>query len=355
VAMWKECKIVHGSPKHPQSQGSVERANADVERMVMQWMDDNNSTNWSWGIQFIGHMKNNRYHEGIKQIPYVLRYEQPCHVGLSRMNLPPLLLNGIQTEEQLQEALEQATIFVSNLRGITEDQIIIPPIERTALPANSTDPNTVVTTAENEPGTTDGVIVETTTENDVESTENNTSTVDEPVTTDRVIVETTTEIIVESTDNNTSTVDKPVTSDRDTVETTTENDVEATDRITDRETAVVNEAGSTEEIIPLYNSDHPVTTTPTVALEAVPTETGAALKESDTQSNAPDEEDYWTSLVLPDEPLRAGDVITYRSPIFVCGHSERGRTTTVLEVVSQRRCPLVLDNDKVLDKTQQVR
>jgi len=77
------------------------------------------------------------------------------------MNLPPLLLNGIQTEEQLQEALEQATVFVSNLRGITE-------------PANSTDPNTVVTVAENKPGITDDVIVETTTENYVESTENNT-------------------------------------------------------------------------------------------------------------------------------------------------------------------------------------
>jgi hypothetical protein len=102
------------------------------------------------------------------------------------------------------------------------------------------------------------------------------------------------------------------------VETTTENDVEATDSITDREIAVVNEAGY-------------------------------------TQTYAPEEEDYWTSLVLPDEPLRAGDVITYWSPIFVCGHPEGGRTTTVLEVVPQRRSPLVLDNDEVLDKTQQVR
>jgi len=239
--MWKECKIVHGSPKHPQSQGSVERANADVERMVMQWMDDNNATNWSWGIQFIGHMKNNRYHEGIKQIPYVLRYGQPCRVGLSRMNLPPLLLNGIQTEEQLQEALEQATVFVSSLRGITE-------------PANSADNITVVESTENdtnavfEPDTTDQVQVDTTTENYVESIENDTNAVDEPDTTDQVQVETTTENYVESTENDTNAVDEPdepMTSDRDTVETTTANDVEATDSITDRETAAVNEAGYT--------------------------------------------------------------------------------------------------------------
>jgi hypothetical protein len=93
LKIWKDCKIFPGSPRPPQSQGSVERANADVETLVTQWMEDEKSENWSWGIQFIAHKKNNRYHEGIKQIPYVLRYGQPCRVGLSRMNLPPALLN----------------------------------------------------------------------------------------------------------------------------------------------------------------------------------------------------------------------------------------------------------------------
>jgi hypothetical protein len=72
--IWKDCEIVHGLPHHSQSQGSMERANADVETMVTQWMEDEKSQNWSWGIQFIAHKKNNRYHEGIKHIPYVLRY-----------------------------------------------------------------------------------------------------------------------------------------------------------------------------------------------------------------------------------------------------------------------------------------
>ncbi len=72
LKIWKECKIVHGSPRHPQSQGSVERANADVTTMVTQWMEDEKSTRWSYGIHFIAHKKNNQYHEGIKQIPYVL-------------------------------------------------------------------------------------------------------------------------------------------------------------------------------------------------------------------------------------------------------------------------------------------
>jgi IS30 family transposase len=31
VAEWPDCKLVHGKPRHSQSQGSVERANRDIE------------------------------------------------------------------------------------------------------------------------------------------------------------------------------------------------------------------------------------------------------------------------------------------------------------------------------------
>ncbi len=44
MSLLKECKIAHGLPLNPQSLGSVERANADVETMVTQWMKDENST-----------------------------------------------------------------------------------------------------------------------------------------------------------------------------------------------------------------------------------------------------------------------------------------------------------------------
>lgn len=47
VAIWPHCKILHGRPRHPESQGSVERANGDVENMLRAWMIDNDSTNWS--------------------------------------------------------------------------------------------------------------------------------------------------------------------------------------------------------------------------------------------------------------------------------------------------------------------
>ncbi len=36
LKIWKDCKIAHGSPHHPPSQGSVVIANANVETMVTQ-------------------------------------------------------------------------------------------------------------------------------------------------------------------------------------------------------------------------------------------------------------------------------------------------------------------------------
>ncbi|CAF0824954.1 unnamed protein product [Brachionus calyciflorus] len=33
--IWKDMVIVHGKPRHPQSQGSIERANADVKKYVV--------------------------------------------------------------------------------------------------------------------------------------------------------------------------------------------------------------------------------------------------------------------------------------------------------------------------------
>jgi hypothetical protein len=40
---WPESVIVHGGPKHPQSQGSIEMFNQDVEHMLRTWMADNKS------------------------------------------------------------------------------------------------------------------------------------------------------------------------------------------------------------------------------------------------------------------------------------------------------------------------
>ena len=41
--LWPELVIVHGKPRHPQSQGSVERANYDIKDMLVAWMSENDT------------------------------------------------------------------------------------------------------------------------------------------------------------------------------------------------------------------------------------------------------------------------------------------------------------------------
>jgi hypothetical protein len=118
MKLWPHCKIVNGSPRHPQSQGSVERANnADVEKMLGKWMSDHKTKRWSVGIHFVAHKKNNRYYDGIKNIPYVLRYGQACRVGLSCMNLPENLLQKLETEEDLNSAMAEAQVLMAVTAG----------------------------------------------------------------------------------------------------------------------------------------------------------------------------------------------------------------------------------------------
>jgi transposase InsO family protein len=39
----QELVIVHGRPRHPQSQGSVERTNTEIKEMIISWMNDNDT------------------------------------------------------------------------------------------------------------------------------------------------------------------------------------------------------------------------------------------------------------------------------------------------------------------------
>ena len=95
----KERNIVHGRPRHPQSQGSVERANVDVKEMLATWLSENNSTQWSEGLRFIKFQKNRSYHRVI---------------GLSSSSVPRDLLPDIQTEEDLQATFEANSISTDN-------------------------------------------------------------------------------------------------------------------------------------------------------------------------------------------------------------------------------------------------
>lgn len=111
---WSVIKLVHGKPRHSQSQGSVERANQDVRDSLVAWMTDNNCNNWAKALRIIQSTKNRSYHTGIKRTPYEALFGTPLKNGLSDTCLDKSIVNEIRTEEQLQE---QLTLIEKSLAG----------------------------------------------------------------------------------------------------------------------------------------------------------------------------------------------------------------------------------------------
>jgi hypothetical protein len=113
-SLLSDLKIVHGRPRHPQSQGSVEKANADVKEMLATWLSENNYTQWSEGFRFIQFQKNLSYHRVIGQSPYKALFDSDPKVGLSSSSVPRDLLPDIQTEEDLQAIFEANSVSTDN-------------------------------------------------------------------------------------------------------------------------------------------------------------------------------------------------------------------------------------------------
>ncbi|XP_060873867.1 KRAB-A domain-containing protein 2-like [Metopolophium dirhodum] len=119
--MWPELSIIHGKPRHSQSQGSVERANQDIENMIITWMKDNNTTKWSEGLRFIQFMKNKAFHRGIGRSPYEAMFGCSPKVGISS-NTPDNILKVLNTDKRnTEEELCQLCINKENISNKREE------------------------------------------------------------------------------------------------------------------------------------------------------------------------------------------------------------------------------------------
>lgn len=99
--------LVNGRPRHPQSQGSVERGNGSLKESLTAWMRDNNSQKWSLGLFFVQWTLNTAYHEATLVIPYKAVFDtKPRHLPLEFLSL---VKTGIE-EERLQLILEETSM-----------------------------------------------------------------------------------------------------------------------------------------------------------------------------------------------------------------------------------------------------
>ncbi|XP_072380698.1 KRAB-A domain-containing protein 2-like [Diabrotica undecimpunctata] len=103
-SMWDELKIVHGKPRHSQSQGLVERANQDIEKTLATWLETNKTSQCWEGIKFIQFMKNRAYYSVISYSSYEALFGCKAKVGL-KSSLTAGILTEIRSEEDLEAIL----------------------------------------------------------------------------------------------------------------------------------------------------------------------------------------------------------------------------------------------------------
>ncbi|CAF1292393.1 unnamed protein product [Rotaria sordida] len=72
---WPDLIIINGRPRHPQSQGLVERGNAVVQKMLGKWQETNKSNDWPNGLVMLS--INNCVSQSAQKTPYEMVFGQP--------------------------------------------------------------------------------------------------------------------------------------------------------------------------------------------------------------------------------------------------------------------------------------
>ncbi|KRX78241.1 KRAB-A domain-containing protein 2 [Trichinella sp. T6] len=98
---WPELKLVTGRPRHPQSQGAVERLNGVVQDKLAIWMRENGCKRWSMGLKFVQWQINVSIHETTGQSPFKVTFGEEPRIGLESYVLPKSLVDVAKTEEEI--------------------------------------------------------------------------------------------------------------------------------------------------------------------------------------------------------------------------------------------------------------
>ena len=100
--LWPGCRIVHGKPRHPQSQGSVERVNKEIKKVLGSIMREANNDNWVKFVLLVQHSINTSPHSTLEyQTPYRVLFGRDPVKGFRDLGIPDEIAQDIATEEEL--------------------------------------------------------------------------------------------------------------------------------------------------------------------------------------------------------------------------------------------------------------
>ncbi|CAG8682213.1 7422_t:CDS:2, partial [Gigaspora rosea] len=133
-------KIIHGRPRHPQSQGSVERGNEILKNKLSYWLDETKNNNWPLGLNHVIFAMNNSYCHGINTSPY----EAVFGFQHQLLNLINNLDNNYLTEEEIENNYILPE-YIDNLDDLNfNDQLLLDNISETC--SNESILNTSIST-----------------------------------------------------------------------------------------------------------------------------------------------------------------------------------------------------------------
>ena len=128
---WPSTKIIHGKPRHPASQGSVERANREIKNALGSKMRENsNDLSWVKYLRRVQFEKNTTFHSTIGMTPYEALFHHKPSFGLSDLGIPEEFAPHIQNEEDLEAVIGEinASTEDAQMNNYLPSSLDIPPI-----------------------------------------------------------------------------------------------------------------------------------------------------------------------------------------------------------------------------------
>ena len=104
MKMWPSVKIINGRPRHPQSQGLVERANGLLQQKLGKWKENTGQNDWFFGLRFVIMAMNNSWCRSHKKIPYELVYGDKPHGNCTLADA--LFARNIYDEENIPDTIQ---------------------------------------------------------------------------------------------------------------------------------------------------------------------------------------------------------------------------------------------------------
>ena len=101
---WPECKVIHGKARHPQSQGSVERVNKEIKKVLGSFMRKSKDPCWVKYVNRTQYSINTSPHSTLEyKTPYRILFGREHVQGLEEFGIPDEIAADVTTEEEMNQ------------------------------------------------------------------------------------------------------------------------------------------------------------------------------------------------------------------------------------------------------------